>query len=76
MLPAEMLDFLRAPFPFIMGLIWFEPTTEKLNLEDDVVIVDLDRDHVSIGTATSIAILPRDVKSSLAETLHKVGHVS
>lgn len=72
MLPLEMTDFLRAPFPFIMGLVWFEPTTEKLNLEDDVVIVDLDRDHVSLGTATSIAPLPSNLKRILIDNLFKV----
>lgn len=66
-----MIDFLRAPFPFIMGLIWNDPTPDKLYLEEDIVVVDLDRDTIDYGIAIP-ATLPTELRESLLENLFQV----
>lgn len=67
-----MLEFLRAPFPFIIGLIWNEPTAESLYLENDIVVVDLDRDMIDLGDAFPAAF-PHEIRESLLENLNQIG---
>ena len=70
-----MIDFLRAPLPYIMGLVWDEPTLDRLRLDDDdVVVVNLDRNMVTVGATASIAMLPGEIRHSFIENLYEVSN--
>lgn len=38
-LPAHMIDFIQAPTPFIMGIIWEEKTGQNLNLDEKETVL-------------------------------------
>eukprot|EP01127_Copromyxa_protea_P010583 TRINITY_DN2581_c0_g1_i1.p1 TRINITY_DN2581_c0_g1~~TRINITY_DN2581_c0_g1_i1.p1 ORF type:complete len:1695 (-),score=294.12 TRINITY_DN2581_c0_g1_i1:195-4715(-) len=72
LLPQSMAEFLLAPFPFITGVIWNTETVHCLNREADVVVVDLDRDTIALGTACPTAF-PPEAREALVQDLYKLG---
>jgi hypothetical protein len=67
-----MIEFIHAPFPFVMGMVWHDADVSQLDLEEDIVVVDLDRDAVDMGTAMP-ASFPLNLREALAEELYQVG---
>lgn len=55
LLPKSLIDFLHAPFPFIIGMHASYIDTASLHgdILDDLVIVDLDRNHVDLPGPTT-----------------------
>lgn len=74
-LPAHMIDFIQAPTPFIMGIIWEEKTGQNLNLDEkETVLVDLDRGVVTYDpNSRDIGRIPSKIRAELKEQLLQLG---
>lgn len=72
-LPSSMISFVAAPMPFLMGVL--SSSLEKISeteIEEDVLIVDLDKNQVLRQPSNLPDILPPTLTQSLAKVLRLI----
>jgi len=74
-LPHSMIDFIQAPTPFIMGVIWSPKHGQELSLDEkENILVDLDRDSViGLPDEKDVAKIPSKIREELKERLFLYG---